>query len=201
METSFKIWVSKMLDSHLKEQIEAVFIAVFNVKGPKVTLEEVATSIHISKKTIYRFFKSKTDIYESILHDTMKEILSEQRRIFNDPNLSTREKLLAILTIKTTAEQQMDVAKMNLLKDTDPIFYADLIKGYETQWQYFADLIEIAKKDGTVKPDTSAPFLINIFSRAYESFYMNDFLSRNHMTYTEAVTRIALITLDGALIH
>ena len=71
METSFKIWVSKMLDSHLKEQIEAAFIAVFNVKGPKVTLEEVATSIHISKKTIYRFFKSKTEIYESILHDTM----------------------------------------------------------------------------------------------------------------------------------
>src|SRR5574344_1177387 len=190
-----------MVDAKLKEQIQTAFIAQFNLHGPKVTLEEVATSIHISKKTIYRFFTSKTEIYETILHDAMRQILSEQRRIFNDPSLDTNAKLFQILTIKTTTEQQMDVAKMNLLKDTDPQVYADLLKGYETQWQYFADLVEVAKKDGTLKPETSAPFLINILSRAYESFYQNDFLARNHMTYTEAVVMIAKITLDGALAH
>jgi AcrR family transcriptional regulator len=188
-----------MLDPNLKTAIKSTFISLFNVKGPALTLEDIATSLHIAKKTIYRFFGSKAAIYEDILTSSSTEILTEQKRIFNEPNLSTKEKLYQILTIRTQAEAQFDVAKLSNLNEYEPAVYQHLLQAYETQWHYFSQLVEIAKKDGTLRPDVSASFLVDVLAKSYESFYQNDFLAKNHLTYTEAVTKVAHLVLDGAL--
>ena len=48
-----------MYRKDLRPEIVDSFIAEFNEFGPKLTLDRVSSRIHISKKTIYRFFRSK----------------------------------------------------------------------------------------------------------------------------------------------
>ena len=50
-----------MTDNNRDVKMEIVhsFISEFNKKGHKATLDEVSSNIHISKKTIYKYFSGK----------------------------------------------------------------------------------------------------------------------------------------------
>ena len=68
----------------IKEEIVNSFIAEFNVSGPKLTLDQVTARIHISKKTIYKYFSSKRAIYDIILERTSSYIVEKQKEIQQD---------------------------------------------------------------------------------------------------------------------
>lgn len=197
METTKQFWVSTMYNENVRDQIIKEFAKEFNEKGPQLVLSRVATTLHISKKTIYRYFESKTAIYDCVLKNTSDEIHAEQAKIVNDKSLSTKEKLFRILTIKSSTESLFDVSKMFEFLKYEPEFYLHLLRAYRTNWAPFTALIEQGKKDGTLKPDTSAPFLVSLITKGYEMCYEGDFLARNHLTYTEAVKKIADTVLAG----
>ncbi|MFA6619779.1 MAG: TetR/AcrR family transcriptional regulator [Bacilli bacterium] len=186
-----------MNNEDIQDQIIKEFAREFNIDGPRLVLSSLAASLHISKKTIYRYFESKTAIYDCILEKTSEEIHAEQRKIVNDKDLSTKEKLFRILTIKSSTESLFDVSKMYEFSKYEPEFYQRLLNAYRTNWAPFTVLIEEGKKDGTLKKDTSAPFLVSLITKGYEMLYEGDFLTRNQLTYTEAVTKIAETVLGG----
>lgn len=197
METTKQFWVSTMNTEDIRKQIIQEFAREFNIDGPRLVLSSIASALHISKKTIYRYFKNKTAIYDCILEKTSEEIHAEQNKIVNDQSLSTKEKLFRILTIKSSTESLFDVSKMYELSKYEPEFYRHLLKAYRTNWSPFTALIEEGKKDGTLKKDTSAPFLVSLITKGYEMLYEGDFLARNQLTYTEAVKKIAETVLGG----
>ena len=50
-----------------REKILKGTIQVFNKKGLKLTMDDVAEELKISKKTIYKEFKSKDEIFDSMV--------------------------------------------------------------------------------------------------------------------------------------
>jgi AcrR family transcriptional regulator len=81
---------------NLKDQIIDAFIARFNEEGPALRLSEVATALHISKKTIYKVFPSKSSIYDTIIEKATAEIDARKEEIMTS-NESTKEKLLDLV--------------------------------------------------------------------------------------------------------
>ena len=175
------------------------FIREFNKNGPKLNLDDVASSIHMSKKTIYRFFRSKQSIYEYILNDASKQILGAQQIIFNDPNLSTKEKLFAITTIKTTWEETIDLRQMVNLQELEPVVYQHVIEAYDGHWDLVYKLLEIAAQDGTLKKGTNIDFILNLFQQGMVSLYQSDILTTSKMTYSEAIVVLAKTIFDGII--
>jgi AcrR family transcriptional regulator len=190
-----------MASSSLENRIFEGFVHEFNRLGPAFTLNDIAHYLHMAKKTIYTVFDSKSDIYERLLQRSMKEILAAQKAVFEDNSLSTHDKLFKILTIKTTNETLLDVGKFSVIHEYEPAFFEHLMKGYELQWDYFARLVEIGKKDGTLRPNTNAAFLINVLTSAYQGFYRDNFLLESHLTYSDAVAALAKTILSGAYLN
>jgi AcrR family transcriptional regulator len=186
-----------MNNENIRQEIIKEFAREFNENGPQLILSSVASTLHISKKTIYRYFESKAAIYDCVLEQTCAEIHAAQNKIVNDSSLTTKEKLFRILTIKSSTESVFDVSKMYEFSKYEPVFYQHLLAAYRTNWAPFSALIELGKKDGTLKKDTSAPFLATLITKGYEMCYEGDFLARNKLTYTEAVKKIAETVLAG----
>lgn len=184
-------------DSEVKEAIIDEFIRQFNQFGIKVNLDTISTNLHISKKTIYKFFPSKETIYEEILQEASDDVLSQQIFIYNDATLNTHQKICKLLTISTKREKEIDMARIPELKASDPVFYQKLMDAYERQWDYFLTLLEEGKKDGSVPEDINPTFLVGILSGAMKSFYKKDFLRKSGYTYTEAVQALSKIILNG----
>ena len=64
----------------LQEQILEVTLKVFNQKGLKFTMDDIAHELGISKKTIYTVFKNKEELFLTMvdyIFDGIKE--SEQQ--------------------------------------------------------------------------------------------------------------------------
>ena len=184
-------------DSERRNIIIEEFIREFNADGPHVNLDNVSKKIHMSKKTIYKVFGSKTALYDYILEDAKHQILEGQEEVYLDRSLSTREKLRKILTIPTTREKEINIALLPGLKETDPDFYDRILDAYELQWTYFVRLVNEGKADGTVRPEVNADFLVGILSSSMQRFYVTDFLRKCGYSYSEAIQHLADVILDG----
>ena len=82
-----------------KEKILQATIQAFNQKGLKFTMDDIASILAMSKKTIYTIFKDKNTLFMEMvdyLFDTIKESESE---IIEDNTLSTIEKIRRILGV------------------------------------------------------------------------------------------------------
>lgn len=190
--------VSIFMAQTLKDQIIDSFITHFNAEGTDLRLSEIATSLHISKKTIYKVFASKSAIYNTIIEKAAEEIRERKEAILASPK-PTKEKLYDMLTIKTTYEDAFNMPRLSELKEGEPTVYADLLKAYEVSWASFEDLLEQGKKEGVVSPEVNTALTVAALAGAYQALYKNDFLKKNHLSYTQAVLQIARMTLDGIL--
>ena len=131
-----------MYRKDLRPEIVDSFIAEFNEFGPKLTLDRVSSRIHISKKTIYRFFRSKDEIYSYILKQAARDVAMGQKAVLEDSSLSPAEKVRRILTVETLWESKIGISKVAELTEEAPamiseVWYkkvTDHITG-ETYWE------------------------------------------------------------------
>lgn len=181
-----------------KDKIVEQFIKDFNIKGPKVTLDNVSKEIHVSKKTIYKYFPTKVDIYLYILYTAREEVKEKQKLIYEDKTLSLEDKIRNILIIKTDKEKQIDLSKLQTLCEVEPVFYHELLKSYEIQWKYFRLLVEEAIAKKLMREDTDVDLLIMMLSTSYEALYSSEYLKKKGISYSAAIERIANQLLDGS---
>lgn len=181
----------------LKPTIAEAFICQFNEKGPKFSLDELVSAIHISKKTIYKYFDSKTDIYRYILTETKNETVAAQKRIYEDENLPLEEKVREILTIHTSYEKNINIARLYEIKEVEPDFFEELMSAYEDHWDYPALVIDEAKKAGLLRSDLNTKLLISALSASLRSLDSQDALKSSELSYNEAVDLLVDCILNG----
>ena len=179
----------------IKERIVTQFLQEFNKKGYKVTLDGISEKLHISKKTIYKYFASKSDIYLYILDCVLDEVVSRQKEIFDDCSLSISEKIRSILSIHTEWEKEIDFPKMATLLEKEPEFEMELKKAYLVQWDYVRALLEEGKRAGIIREDLDIDLLVLMLSSSYEALYFSGILDKD--SYSHQVEKIAGIVLDG----
>ena len=103
-----------------KEKILQATIQAFNQKGLKFTMDDIASILAMSKKTIYTIFKDKNTLFMEMvdyLFDTIKESESE---IIEDNTLSTIEKIRRILGVMPESYKDIDLRQLYMLKDKFP---------------------------------------------------------------------------------
>lgn len=188
-----------MSDSNRDVKMEIVhsFIREFNKKGHKATLDEVSANIHISKKTIYKYFSGKQDIYAYILASSSRFVAQAQEAIFADPSLATLDKFRKLLTIKTPFEDELDMNRLHELSEFEPEVYAATMSAYESQWVYFRALLAQGKQEGVFKADANEEFLVGLFTAGMEMLYRQNLLKKIGMTYYEAICQLAETIIFG----
>ena len=103
-----------------KEKILQATIQAFNQKGLKFTMDDIASILAMSKKTIYTIFKDKNTLFMEMvdyLFDTIKESESE---IIEDNTLSTIEKIRRILGVMPESYKDIDL-RTNSRRYTDTL--------------------------------------------------------------------------------
>lgn len=81
-----------------KRVIEAATERFMDAGIYKVTMDEIASDLHMSKKTLYKFFPSKEVMLKAIVQLIMKRVESEVQAITSSEK-PFEEKLTAILTV------------------------------------------------------------------------------------------------------
>ncbi len=171
-------------------------IQAFNEKGLKFTMDDVAKLCHISKKTMYLFFKDKEELFLRMVDYLFDGIKESEQKVLEDESLSTVEKIRKILGVMPESYSEVDFSQLFLLKDKFPSIYKKVEERLETGWETSIALIEKGQEEGVIRP-VRIPLVKMMLEASLEQFFQRDVLVRNRIPYKNALAEVVNILVDG----
>lgn len=184
----------------LEKRILEGTIQIFNQKGLKFTMDDIAVQLGMSKKTIYTVFRNKEILFLTMVDYLFDCIKESEREIVENKDLTTVEKVRCILGVLPEGYKDVDFQKLYLLKDKYPRIYKKVELRLETGWETTIDLIEQGIEEGVIQPIKIA-ILKMMLESSLEQFFQRDILVRNKISYKEALDEVVTILVDGILVH
>lgn len=180
----------------LQKNILNATLRVFDRKGLKFTMDDLAKELSISKKTIYTVYDDKEALFLAMVDYIFDSIKESEQLILADPTLGTTEKLQRILGVLPEGYQNIDLRKLYSLRDKYPKIYHKVELRLETGWEPTIQLIEIGMAEGSIRPVPIC--LVKIMLEAsIEQFFQRDILTQNGLTYADALKEVVNILMYG----
>lgn len=201
METEQNKWVSKNIEKdgkqmNNKEKILEATIKVFNRKGLKFTMDDIASELSMSKKTIYTVFRDKESMFFAMVDYCFDKIKESESEILSDDSLSTVEKIRGVLAVLPSGYKDVDFRQLYTLKDKYPNTYSRVEERLETGWEKTIALINQGIEEGSIRP-VNVNLLKSMLEATIEQFFQRDILIRNQISYVEALEEVVNILVDG----
>jgi len=179
-----------------KERILESTIRVFNKKGLKFTMDDVAQEAGMSKKTLYMVFREKEEMFLAMVDYMFDSIKESKEQVLRHPEWSTEQKIRAILGVLPEGYKSVDFRQLYLLKEKYPLIYRQVELRLETGWESTLALLEQGMEEGCIRR-VRLPILKLMLEAALEQFFQRDVLLQNGITYTEALDEVVGILMDG----
>lgn len=180
----------------LKNTILEGTILVFNEKGMKFTMEDLAKKLGMSKKTIYTVFREKNELLLAMVDYLFDSIKKSEERVLEDKNINTVEKIRTVLGVLPEGYKEIDFRQLYQLKDKYPGIYQQVEKRLETGWEKTIELMEQGIREGVIR-EVRIPIVKMMLEASLEQFFQRDILVRNHVSYQEALNEVVEIIVDG----
>ena len=184
----------------LRDTILEGTIRAFNEKGLKFTMDDVAKTLGMSKKTIYTVFRDKESLFLTMVDYMFDSIKESERIILEDDNLSTIEKVRKILGVMPESYKDVDFRQLYLLKDKYPSIYKQVEKRLETGWETTIALLERGMEEGLIRK-VDIPIVKMMLEASLEQFFQRDILIQNQISYMDALDEVVGIITDGITVH
>ncbi|MBN2049210.1 MAG: TetR/AcrR family transcriptional regulator [Spirochaetales bacterium] len=189
------------MDFDIKERIIKGAEAIFAREGTsRVTMEDLAEYLKISKKTIYNHFSSKSALVYRVVSNLMKDIVQSLEEIAGDPALDFTSRLKAILEYSFTQVSRngaiiMDNYSGMDLQETDSPFETMRRKILELSSRLFQEGIEKGMIRDDLAKDFVPYFYLNVIEGCVNIYREADISIRKEELFREALR----ITFEGIL--
>lgn len=183
-----------------KSKILEATLRVFNQKGLKFTMDDIASELSMSKKTIYTVFKDKETMFLDMVDYCFDSIRECEKRVFEDNKLSTIDKIRKIISVMPESYKDIDFRQLYILKDKYPKIYRHVEERIEDGWETTIVLFEKGIAEGEIRPINVYLFK-TIVEATLEQFFQRDVLIVNDIPYNDALSEIVSILVDGIVVR
>ncbi|KOF57113.1 MULTISPECIES: TetR/AcrR family transcriptional regulator [Clostridium] len=174
--------------------VAAEKIQLYGLK--KFTVDEIAAELKISKKTIYKYFKSKDDI----ILEYFKTIISSDRESVEETlngDSDFLEKIHKI--IYSNHKYKLPIKLMNEARLFYPSEWNQVNELKEFKLESMKELLDTASAEGKIRSDINFSVLCKMLERISDIFVDYDFLIASKLKTTEAIDEAFKIILNGIL--
>ena len=184
------------VEDELRVRILDEAAKLFDEKSMRFTMDDLARSLAMSKKTIYTVFRTKRSIMTATIDRFFAEAYKEQEEILADTSLTTTEQLRRVIGSVPERYIGHDLSQLYVLKDRYPSVYRHWHNCREEYWNAVEVLIKNGIAEGMIR-SVSMPILKSMFQRTVEQFFQSDILIKNKIAYRDALSEVADILIDG----
>jgi len=164
----------------------------------KVSMDELAKEMKISKKTIYKYFSSKSEIIEATVQSLQSNLRRTIEQIINEDSSSINKLIRISHTLLNVAFKVSDTW-LNDLRLYSPELWNN-IEEFRTKtfMSTFGSILDQGKKEGLVvdKPNI---IVLTVMFGGIRSVINPDFLLNNKFSATEAGKICLDIVISGIL--
>ncbi len=183
----------------MNERILEGALNVFKAKGPKFTMDDLASEMKMSKKTIYTVFNDKNEMMCEMMDYAFDLIKEAEDKIYFDESLDTVEKIRAILAVLPESHYGFDYTAMHQLATKYPMAYEKLQFRLQSGWDKTVDLLKRGMEEGRIKRIDVDLFKI-MYEASVDKLLMGDYLATSKMDYPTALGEIVNLMMDGIII-
>lgn len=188
-------------DEDIRNRILAEARSLFFRYGfSKVTMDEAAEALGMSKKTLYRYFPSKEDLLQAVTCAHMGECDSELKAICRRTELSPLDRLKLTMTYITGIFSQMSEPLVHDLRRNAP----EIWKKVEDHRQKnissdFGALIKEGRQKGQFRKDIDERLFILIYSHVVRDILNPEVLSGLPFKPSQVYDTICKVLFEGLL--
>lgn len=165
----------------------------------KVTMDEIASDLRMSKKTVYKFFPSKETLLKAIVHTFMKNVEGEVQGIISSDK-PIEEKLTTLLAFIGKQLRSFSRSFMTDLQRFAPALWKEIeIFRRERVLSQLQQMFRQAKKEGVFREDLDLDLFFLVFTAAIQGVMNPQVLSQQSFSAEEAFKGIFKIFYEGAL--
>jgi AcrR family transcriptional regulator len=189
------------LDEDVKQRIMLEARGLFFRYGfSKVTMDEAAEALGMSKKTLYRYFASKEDLLEEVTSAHLQECDEALKAICHRQDLSPLERLKLTMRYITGLMSQMSEPLVHDLRRNAP----DMWKRVEEHRQKnietdFGSLIKEGRQKGMFRKDVDERLFILIYSNVVRDILNPEVLSGLPFKPSQVYDAICKVLFEGLL--
>lgn len=149
----------------MKEKIIESTIKLMDSRGTRFTVDDIASELKISKKTIYKNFSSKENLASAVFSKIIADVERNQEKIFQS-NLSKNKKLLNYLLgfmeiYRLSSDEIMN--RFSLQETLMPILQDRI----ESNWNYFVKHYVSPGEDVTRKTNALKTIVFGTLKEIY----------------------------------
>ena len=156
-------------------------------------MDELATRLCISKKTLYEMVRSKEELAMQVIEYYFNEVAVLQAAIHEDPSLSTVEKLRRLLC--ATPDFPLGKYHLHDLKMNLPAAFEMLDHKLRFGWEQTATVIEQARAEGVIR-NIDTQLFSKLYAAAIEEIIQGNDITTD-LVFKRKQEEIVDILLNG----
>jgi len=184
----------------LLEKIRMAALEELSIRGIKFTMDDLALRLGMSKKTLYKYYKSKDVLIADVFDYLIIDMKKQKEEILRNKSTSYLQKLKALFEHNPNSK----------MRETNNLILADFRKYYPQEWekieQFRKDsldetvfLLDKCIEEGTVRALNTRAAATMIVAAMGEVANNDDFLRENNWSPWTSVQLILDMVFHGIL--
>ncbi|AKJ00758.1 TetR family transcriptional regulator [Archangium gephyra] len=163
----------------------------------RVTMDDLATELRMSKKTLYRHFSSKEELGEAAITASFARIGEELRAILEDERRDFGERLEAFIRTLAGRYERGAMVLRDLQRDAPALWQKLLELRREAVQKRFGAFLAAGVKLGALRADVEPRLVLRMVLTLVDQLMRPDVLAELGMTAEQVFPRMLGVILDG----
>ena len=160
------------------------------------TVEHLASSLSMSKKTIYSYFPKKEVLIKKIIDFRMKKLSSEFREIINNHE----DAIIQFIEVRNhhiKFANKVNLKKLTYIKVRHPQIWNIIEQHRLDRKTIYVEIFTLAKSQSYLRKDLEPSTCASIYMNIINSTFQPDFLNNNELELNETIDHLRVIISYG----
>lgn len=164
----------------------------------KATMDQLATELHMSKKTLYHFFRSKQLLLESVIYDFFQEFHEKINKIIKNKKNRKISLLKQFMSLLQEQVLQLNIWAFEDIRKNNPEAW-QIINNLEEKLinNELRKLLQEGKSEGVVRQDIDLDIIVLMILNTIKSIAIPEVVSQLSYSTEEVIDMLAKIFING----
>jgi AcrR family transcriptional regulator len=197
----FKVSKSPRIDPDLRRRIVTASRGLFFSRGfVRVTADEIARQLGISKATLYKAFPSKEEILRAVVGDFLNGVLARVEELLSDDRLSFADKLAALFAFVGGRISRLGPVFIRDIQRSAPGIWREIDEFRRDKiFKNFKVILDSGRREGLFRGDVDPDILIEMFAYLIGEFLNPEAILRSGRRPAEVFESIIKVFFQGIL--
>lgn len=160
------------LEDSARLRIVAAARGLFMTRGfVRVTADDIAAELGMSKATLYKAFSSKEEMLGAAVREVMNEMVARVERLIGDDSLGFVEKMVALFTFLGTRLSQFGPLLIRDIQKSAPRIWKEIDDFRRDKiFKNFKVILEAGRREGFFREDVDIDLLLRMFVSLIQEF-------------------------------